>query len=83
MSAIQIDLSPEVLASLERRALAKNRSLAEEVTAILEVAFEQDTSRRNDLISTSERSVPYDLPWSGPIGKGRGVAGARRLPDPV
>lgn len=84
MAPIVIDrLSPQALAELERRAAARHRSVAEELIALVEQSVGVDPATEPGLRPAVEDGVPYDLPWSGPVGSAKGAAGPKQYPDPV
>lgn len=84
MSALVLEtLPPVVLAELERRARARNRTPAEEAATALNAAVLSDLGGGQPLRPATDSSVPYELPGLKVKGVARGRPGPRRLPDMV
>ena len=77
------DLSPDTLSALERRAAAKNRTVAEEVKDVLEKAVLGPADRLPMYVPSPEISAPFDLPYPTPGVKVQAKDGGKRWPDPA
>jgi hypothetical protein len=77
MSAIVIEnLSPQALAELERRAAKKQRTVAEELVALVEESLEAQIDYGPPFLT-----IPYDLPRQGERVTVQAVPGGKRYPD--
>jgi hypothetical protein len=83
-------LSPRALAFLERRAAVKGKTVADELSEVVEeaasglrITWRDDSPWTPDVIPSEEVSVPSMHPWPGPTFPVRvTISGDPRLPDP-
>jgi len=78
---VLVNIKAEVLAELERRARARNRTTAEEATVALNDLVL--AALGDDLRAPTDSSVPYDLPDRLVKGVARGRVGPAHVPDMV
>ena len=82
MSAIVIaDLSPRALATWQRRAAAKNRTVEEEMKFLLEEAVAEEPDRLPMYVPSEEVSLVFNLPYSSVGVPVQPTPGGKLWPD--
>ncbi len=84
MAAIVLEnLSPKALSELERRAAERQRTVVEELVALVEESLASTLENDSSSHGPPFLSVPYDLPRKGQRVTVKVVPGTKHLPDPI